>query len=86
MTPKEFSRALESLGLSQLETARQLGVDGRTVRYWIAGARPIPGPATACIDAWLLLGAGRRCAGCGGEFPPDAPPICYCDECNPVTT
>lgn len=26
----------------QSELARQLGVAGRTVRYWIAGDRPIP--------------------------------------------
>ena len=62
MTAELFAQALEALGLSQLEAARQLGVDPRTVRYWIAGARRIPGPVVACLDAWLcgVEGIGLR--------------------------
>ncbi len=42
MPPAEFKAAIAALGWSQEEAARQLGVDGRTVRRWIAGDRAIP--------------------------------------------
>ena len=37
----------------QSELARQLGIADRTVRYWVAGARPIP--AGVWIDLADLL-------------------------------
>ena len=42
MTGKELKRALERLEVSQLGAGRLLGVDGRTVRAWIADAARIP--------------------------------------------
>lgn len=44
MTAKQYSDAIERLGLTQVGAARFLGVDERTSRRWIAGERPIPEP------------------------------------------
>jgi DNA-binding transcriptional regulator YiaG len=45
MTPDEYRRAIERLGLSQIAAARLLGVDARTSRRWASGERDIPPPA-----------------------------------------
>jgi DNA-binding transcriptional regulator YiaG len=37
--------AMESTGLSARALAGVLAVDERTVRRWLAGERPMPGPA-----------------------------------------
>jgi len=42
MTPTQFARAIEQLGLSQRKAGRFLGVDERTSRKWIAGESRIP--------------------------------------------
>ena len=42
MTADEFRAELDRLGLSQMECSRIMGVDGRTVRRWALGERPIP--------------------------------------------
>lgn len=42
MTPAELSDILERRGIPQTRAAALLGVDGRTVRRWIAGDREIP--------------------------------------------
>ena len=42
VTGKELKRALEGLEVSQLGAGRLLGVDGRTVRAWVADAARIP--------------------------------------------
>lgn len=45
MTPAGLKAARKSLGLSQAEFARAVGVsDGRTVRRWEDAERDIPGP------------------------------------------
>lgn len=42
-SPDPLRAALTATGLSQLALAEAIGVDGRTVRRWLAGA-PLPGP------------------------------------------
>ena len=56
MTGKELKRALERLEVSQLGAGRLLGVDGRTVRAWIADAARIPESVAILVR---LLAAGK---------------------------
>lgn len=44
MTPVDLRATLALAGLSQLELARVLAVDARTVRRWISGEVEIPPP------------------------------------------
>lgn len=57
MTPKEFRDARQSLGLSQSELGRVLGVNPRTVRKWEHdnGTRP-PNPIACRVVLWMLKG------------------------------
>jgi transcriptional regulator with XRE-family HTH domain len=57
MSGEQLRAALAALGLSQLEAARRLGVDGRTVRRWVAGDRRIPGPVVELVRTWLARAA-----------------------------
>jgi transcriptional regulator with XRE-family HTH domain len=41
MTPQQLRMILAAADVSQLELARRLGVNGRTVRRWVAGATPL---------------------------------------------
>lgn len=52
MTHTELRPYRERLGLTQGAAARLIGVDGRTWRYWEAGARGIPEPVARLL--WLL--------------------------------
>jgi DNA-binding transcriptional regulator YiaG len=65
MTPDELRTALTTAGISQLELARRIGVDGRTVRYWLAG-RAIPDSAVPDILEAL---ARKTCPHCGQVMP-----------------
>lgn len=49
MTKQEFRTKLETLGLSQSEVSRIMAVDGRSVRRWACGERPVPGFAIAFL-------------------------------------
>jgi hypothetical protein len=42
MTPKQYRKALDELGWSQVEAARELGFDPRTSRRYALGERKIP--------------------------------------------
>ncbi len=53
LTPKQLRAALRRLGLNQVAAAKQLGVDPRTVRRWLAGDRKIPEPVTILLGLWL---------------------------------
>ena len=53
MTSKQLRAALKRLGFSQLEAARRLGVNARTVRFWIAGTYRIPEPVVILLRTWL---------------------------------
>ncbi len=41
MTPEQFTKAREALGLAQVELAKKLDVTPRAVYYWEIGQRPI---------------------------------------------
>jgi transcriptional regulator with XRE-family HTH domain len=51
MNGKQLRAILAELRFSQLELGRLMGVDGRTVRRWIADEVTIP----ACVTILLLL-------------------------------
>ena len=58
LAPKEASKfcaALDELGINQVECARHMEVDARTVRRWCSGETEIPGPISCLIEAWLRL-------------------------------
>jgi transcriptional regulator with XRE-family HTH domain len=60
MTPDQLRTRLASAGVSQLELARRIGVDGRTVRYWLAG-RAIPETVVPEIEAALAMQVCPTC-------------------------
>ena len=45
-----FRAWLNQLGLTQMECARRLNVDPRSVRAWALGERAVPGPAIAALE------------------------------------
>jgi len=53
MSPQQFRRALRQLRLSQVQAARRLGVNERTVRRWIAGDSRIPESVALLLHTWL---------------------------------
>ena len=59
LTPAEFRKIRNSLGLSTRRMGLMLGLKpkepGRTVRRWEAGDRDIPGPAMVLMR-WLATG------------------------------
>lgn len=63
MTPHQFLAALDRLtNGNQSEFARLIGVDGRTVRRWVAGDLPIPKPVQALLYVMLSLTDEQRLA------------------------
>ena len=44
MTPTEFKRIMDSLGLTQTGASRVFGVSDRAIRSWLTGERSIPEP------------------------------------------
>jgi DNA-binding transcriptional regulator YiaG len=52
MAPIQLRRSLRRLGLSQMELARRLKVDGRTVRSWVSGRYPVPEPIALLLACW----------------------------------
>ena len=55
MSSFKFHDALDELGLSQVDAARLLSVDPRTVRRWVANTAEITGPAEQALRAWQKL-------------------------------
>ena len=53
MTAMQLRRALKRLGWAQVELARRLGVDPRTVRKWVLSERPMSEPASRLVQEWL---------------------------------
>lgn len=54
----------------QTRLAEALGVDGSTVRRWVSGAVPVPGPAAAAIRAFRRERAlAARLAALEGPLP-----------------
>jgi transcriptional regulator with XRE-family HTH domain len=56
MTAKQLRHAIKRLGWTQVELARRLGVNPRTVRKWVLSERPISEPAARLIRTWLAKG------------------------------
>jgi DNA-binding transcriptional regulator YiaG len=50
MTNADLQAVLGRLRLSQMGAARLLGVDGRTMRRWLAGEREISEPVARLLD------------------------------------
>ena len=42
MTGRQFNEHLIRLGFTQVEFARTIEVNARTVRHWVAGSYPVP--------------------------------------------
>lgn len=57
MTPSELKRHLKRVGIGQMEAARRLKVNPRTVRRWVAGDSPIPEAVAQLVALWS---ASRR--------------------------
>jgi DNA-binding transcriptional regulator YiaG len=53
MTPAQFNRGLEVLGLSQAGFARIVGVTDRQCRRWISGENPLPPTAVKLVRLML---------------------------------
>lgn len=56
MTPAELKKAGEKLYGKwgwQTRLAEALEVDGSTVRRWVSGAVPIPGPVAAAVRCFI---------------------------------
>ena len=51
----EFRNMIAELDLSQVEAARLLSVNDRTVRRWAEGISEIPGPVEQALLAWVRL-------------------------------
>ena len=56
-TPGYLRELVESSGLSQRESARRLGVNERTMRFWLVGKFPIPYTAQYCLE---VLAEGEK--------------------------
>lgn len=50
-----FRTWLQKLRLSQMECARQLNVDPRSVRAWALGERDVPGPAITALELMFVI-------------------------------
>jgi len=52
MTPSQLKQHLQRVGIGQMEAARRLKVNPRTVRRWVAGDSPIPEAAAQLVALW----------------------------------
>jgi plasmid maintenance system antidote protein VapI len=59
MNYAELSDIIKQLNVTQMDLARRLDVDGRTVRRWVSGETSIPLTAQLAIR-YLLTKAKRR--------------------------
>jgi transcriptional regulator with XRE-family HTH domain len=55
MHGEELRSMIADLGLSQVEAARLLGVETRTVQRWIEGIHGVPEPVAQALHAWRRL-------------------------------
>ena len=53
LSPQQFRHALRQLGLTQVQAAKRLRVNQRTVRRWVAGDSRVPESVTLLIEVWL---------------------------------
>ncbi len=52
-SPTDLRAKIVALGISQLEYARRIGVDGTTVRKWLSGKHKPEQSAVDALDLWL---------------------------------
>jgi len=52
MTPSALKRHLQRVGIGQMQAARRLKVNPRTVRRWVAGDSPIPEAVAQLVALW----------------------------------
>lgn len=62
MTPQEFRRLRELLGLSQEKLARRLDVSQNTVARWESGSRKISGPVAILMRLIVDMHTGKSAA------------------------
>ena len=60
MSSQQFRHALRQLGLNQVQAARRLGVNPRTLRRWVAGDSRIPESVALLAQLWLRERRRRR--------------------------
>jgi DNA-binding transcriptional regulator YiaG len=56
MTPTEFRRIMDSLGLTQTGVSSVFGISDRAIRAWLTGERGIPEPLAKLLR---LVVAGK---------------------------
>ena len=49
MSSDDLRRALDDLGISQVELGRRLGVAGQSVRRWVGPDGTVPGPVAVLV-------------------------------------
>jgi DNA-binding transcriptional regulator YiaG len=52
MTPSQLKQHLKRVRIGQMEAARRLKVNPRTVRRWVAGDSPIPEAVAQLVTLW----------------------------------
>jgi hypothetical protein len=77
MNHTEFSKAIDALGLTQVGTARFIGVDPRTCRRYVAGELPLPPAAAMLLRVMLAHGLAPDDVG-----KLDGRPKLGCTECE----
>jgi len=60
LSPQQFRHALRQLGLTQVQAAKRLRVNQRTVRRWVAGDSRVPESVTLLLEVWLRERRRRR--------------------------
>jgi DNA-binding transcriptional regulator YiaG len=60
MSSQQFRHVLRQLGLSQVQAAKRLRVNPRTVRRWVAGDSRIPEFVSLLLQLWQRERRRRR--------------------------
>ena len=60
MSPQQFRQVLRRLRLNQVQAAKRLGVNPRTLRRWVAGDSRIPESVGLLLQLWLRERRRRR--------------------------
>lgn len=63
MSPQEFRAILGRLGVPQVELARIIRADERSVRRWILGEHPVPGAVALALRLWERAAASIKVTG-----------------------
>lgn len=63
MTPRQLQKFLEDYGFTQRGAARELGIDERTMRRYVAGDSPLPRVVEFALRWLAHTKGGGRAAG-----------------------